>query len=54
MDGVVGLVIPPARAFGVPAGLRTRIAATRDSFVTGTLLVPSVAFVPGGAPVARR
>jgi hypothetical protein len=54
MDGVVGLVIPPARASGVPAGLGTRIAAMRDSFVTGTLPVPSVAFVPEGVPVARR
>lgn len=53
-DGVVDLVVNPALATRVPAALRARIAAARDSIVAGTLRVPSVEFVPDSVPVARR
>lgn len=53
-DGVVDLVLNPALAGRVPAALRTRIAAARDSIIAGTLQVPRVEFVSGSVPVARR
>ena len=52
-DGVVDLVYNDALASRVPAELRTRIAAARDSIIAGTLRVPSVEFVPDSVPVAR-
>lgn len=52
-DGVVDLVYNDALASRVPAELRARIAAARDSIVAGTLRVPSVEFVPDSVPVAR-
>jgi len=52
-DGVVDLVINPAMAQRVPAALRERIMAARDSIIAGTLRVPRVEFVPDSVPVAR-
>ena len=52
-DGVVDLVYNDALAARVPAALRSRIAAARDSIIAGTLRVPSVEFVPDSVPVAR-
>ncbi len=52
-DGVVDLAVNPALASRVPAPLRARIAAARDSIVAGTLRVPSVEFVPDTTPVAK-
>jgi len=52
-DGVVDLALNPALASRVPAALRERIAAARDSIIAGTLRVPSVEFVPDSTPVAR-
>lgn len=45
-DGVVDLVMNPRLLSRVPAGLAARIAAARDSIIAGTLVVPSVEFVP--------
>ena len=53
-DGVVDLVYNDALAARVPAPLRARIAAARDSIIAGTLRVPSVEFVHDSVPVARR
>ncbi len=53
-DGVVDLVYNPALADRVPAALRARIAAARDSIVSGTLRVPRVEFVDDSVPVAGR
>lgn len=52
-DGVVGLAYNDALSARVPAALRARIAAARDSIVAGTLQVPSVEFVHDSVPVAR-
>ena len=52
-DGVVDLRYNDALAARVPAELRARIAAARDSIIAGTLRVPSVEFVPDSVPVAR-
>jgi basic membrane lipoprotein Med (substrate-binding protein (PBP1-ABC) superfamily) len=43
-DGVVDLVYNPALISRVPATLRSRIAAARDSIIKGTLHVPTVEF----------
>jgi basic membrane protein A len=51
-DSVVGFVVNDALAARVPAALRARIAAARDSIVAGTLRVPSVEFVHDSVPVA--
>lgn len=47
-DGVVDLVMNPRLLSRVPGGLAARIAAARDSIIAGTLVVPSVEFVPDG------
>lgn len=52
-DGVVDLVINPRLADRVPADLRERIRAARDSIIAGSLRVPRVEFVPDSVPVAR-
>lgn len=52
-DGVVGFVYNEALAARVPAALRSRIAAARDSIIAGTLTPPHVDFVENPAPVAR-
>jgi len=52
-DSVVGFVINDSLASRVPAELRVRIAAARDSIVAGTLHVPSVEFVRDSAAVAH-
>jgi len=52
-DGVVDFIYNPALAGRVPAELRARIAAARDSIVAGTLTVPHVAFVVDTAPARR-
>jgi basic membrane lipoprotein Med (substrate-binding protein (PBP1-ABC) superfamily) len=51
-DGVVGFVLNDSLASRVPAALRARIAAARDSIVAGTLRVPSVEFVDDSVKVA--
>jgi basic membrane lipoprotein Med (substrate-binding protein (PBP1-ABC) superfamily) len=53
-DGVVDLAYNAALADRVPAALRQRIAAARDSIVAGTLRVPRVEFVGDSVPVAGR
>jgi basic membrane lipoprotein Med (substrate-binding protein (PBP1-ABC) superfamily) len=53
-DGVVDLAYNPALADRVPAALRARIAAARDSIVAGTLRVPRIEFVGDSVPVAGR
>jgi basic membrane lipoprotein Med (substrate-binding protein (PBP1-ABC) superfamily) len=53
-DSVVDFVFNEALANRVPAGMRARIAAARDSIVAGTLRVPSVEFVHDSVPVAPR
>lgn len=53
-EGVVDLGLNQALAGRVPAALRTRIAAARDSIIAGTLQVPRVGFVSDSVPVARR
>lgn len=52
-DGVVDLVYNDSLRGRVPAPLRARIAAARDSIIAGTLRVPSVEFVHDSVPVAR-
>lgn len=52
-DGVVDIVISEQLAARVPADLRARIAAARDSIIAGTLRVPSVEFVNDSVPRAR-
>jgi basic membrane lipoprotein Med (substrate-binding protein (PBP1-ABC) superfamily) len=52
-DGVVDLVYNEALAARIPAALRSRIAAARDSIVAGTLTAPRVEFVHDSVPVAR-
>jgi basic membrane protein A len=51
-DGVVDFVVNEALAARVPAALRARIAAARDSIIAGTLKVPSVEFVHDSVAVA--
>lgn len=51
-DGVVDLVINERLADRVPAALRARIAAARDSIIAGTLAVPHVEFVNDTVRVA--
>lgn len=53
-DGVVDLEVNDLLGDRVPALLRARIAAARDSIVMGTLVVPSVEFVHDSVPVIRR
>ena len=52
-DGVVDLVYNDALAARVPAALRSRIAAARDSIIAGTLTPPRVEFVADSVPVSR-
>lgn len=52
-DSVVDFVLNDSLISRVPAGLRVRIAAARDSIIRGTLRVPSVEFVHDSVPVAR-
>ena len=52
-DGVVDFVINDSLAARVPAALRARIGAARDSIIAGTLRVPSVEFVHDSVPLAR-
>ena len=52
-DGVVDLVYNPRLAGRVPAALKSRIAAARDSIIRGTLRVPSVEFVADSVPRAH-
>lgn len=52
-DGVVDIAINEQLAARVPAELRARIAAARDSIIAGTLRVPSVEFVSDSVPRAR-
>ena len=51
-DGVVDIVINDSLASRVPAALRERIRAARDSIINGTLRVPSVEFVHDSVAVA--
>jgi basic membrane lipoprotein Med (substrate-binding protein (PBP1-ABC) superfamily) len=51
-DGVVDLVVNDSLAARMPAALRERIRAARDSIVAGTLAVPRVEFVGDSVPVA--
>ncbi len=52
-DSVVGFVLNDLLAARVPAAMRLRIAAARDSIVAGTLRVPSVEFVHDSVAVAH-
>jgi len=52
-DSVVDFVLNDSLASRVPAPLRARITAARDSIISGTLRVPSVEFVHDSVPVAR-
>lgn len=52
-DSVVDFVVNDSLASRVPAALRARIAAARDSIIAGTLRVPSVEFVHDSVTVAR-
>jgi basic membrane protein A len=51
-DGVVDFVLNDALAARVPAALRSRIRAARDSIIAGTLQVPRVEFVHDSVAVA--
>lgn len=53
-DGVVDIAFNEALADRVPATLRRRIAAARDSIIAGTLRVPRVEFVADSTPRARH
>lgn len=52
-DGVVDLAYNPSLADRVPAPLRRRIAAARDSIIAGTLKVPAVEFVRDSVAAVR-
>ena len=52
-DGVVDFVLNDGLASRVPATLRARIAAARDSIVRGTLRVPHVEIAPHSAARVR-
>ena len=52
-DGVVDFAYNGALVARVPASLRSRIAAARDSIIAGTLAVPHVDFVVDSLPASR-